>query len=862
MMRWFRALLRLFPADFRGDFGSDMQDVFSEELRDARGGRARVWWRNAVAMLRLGPRLHAEQSWQDARLAARALRRSPTFTLVAVVALAFGIGSAVTTFSIADAFLLRPLPFRDPSALVHVWSAERARGLPMLRSSLQEYRAWARHDDVFAGLAVFNYGSVELEGGAEPERVSTGSGSANLFDVLGVRPLLGRTFRAGEDAPGAAPVALVSAGFWRARFGGRADVLSSTLDISGTRYAIVGVMPDSFVFPLPTTKIWIPRVLDPSKYTADVQPFQVVGRLQPGVTRERADAILNAGAAERQRTYPALAGRTASVVPLRQALDFAHDIFSIGTLIIGLANLLLLLTACANISSLMLGRAVRRSREVAVRAALGASRFRLVRQFLVESLLLAAAGGAAGALLAWWGTGLAAGIIPDELFRTGPIAVDLRALLVAAALSILAALTFGLTPALRFARANLGEAMRQDGGTGTTSRSSLRLQSLMVQKQVALSVVLLVAMVLVTRSVGALGGVNPGFDASDVEVLQLVLPSARYSGPDAVAAFHDNVLARVQAVPGVESAATVNYLPLNHETDFAEVWLPGAVRTPDAHVPEATVLAVSPQYFDVMRIPVLQGRSFTGADQAGQPAVVIVNASLARHRWPDRSPIGARVELDDKPDQYTVVGVVADTHQSDLTTTGEEQIFLPEAQHPWDYLRIIARTSSDPRASAPALAAAVHAVDPLLPVLNASPLADVVDEYLLPQRSLRGTLLVIGAFSLWLALFGIYGIVVCHVADRTREIGVRVALGADERRIVRHVMGRGLRLAVRGAGAGLLLAAVAGFAARSLLFGVGPADAPTYLIVTGLVLFVAAAAGWLPARRAARIDPVLAIKTE
>jgi putative ABC transport system permease protein len=862
MMRWFRALLRLFPSDFRGDFGPDMQDVFSEELRDARGGRARVWWRNAVAMLRLGPRLHAEQTWQDVRHAARTLRRSPTFTVVAVVALAFGTGSAVTTFSIADAFLLRPLPFRDPSALVDVWSAERARGLPTLRSSLQEYRAWARHDDVFAGLAVFNYGSVELEGGAEPERVSSGSVSANVFDVLGVTPLLGRTFLAGEDAPGAAPVALISAGFWRARFGGRSDVLSSTLDISGTRYAIVGVMPDSFVFPLPTTKIWIPRVLDPSKYTADVQPFQIVGRLQAGLTRERADAILNAGAAELQRTYPALAGRTASVVPLRQALDFAHDIFSIGTVVVGLANLLLLLTACANISSLMLGRAVRRGREVAVRAALGASRFRLVRQFLVESLLLATVGGLGGALLAWWGTGLASRVIPGELFRTGSIAVDVRALLVAAALSLLAALAFGLAPALRFARANLGEAMRQDGGTGTTSRSSLRLQSLMVQQQVALSVVLLVAMVLVGRSVAALGGVDPGFDASGVEVLQVVLPAARYSGPPAVAAFQDDVLARVRAVPGVVSAATVNFLPLNHETDYAEVSLSGAAPPPGTRLPEATVLAVSPQYFDVMRIAVLQGRSFTTDDKAGRPPVVIVNASMARRRWPNRSPLGARVQLDDKPDQYTVVGVVANTRQVDLTTAGQEQIFVPQAQDPWAYLRVLARTSGDPRASVPALVAAVHAVDPLLPVVETRPLAEVVNDYLLPQRSLRGTLLVIGAFSLWLALFGIYGIVACYVADRTREIGVRVALGADERRIVRHVMSRGLKLATRGAGAGLLLAIGASFAARSLLFGVGPADSLTYLLVTALVIFVAAAAGWLPARRAARVDPVIAIKTD
>jgi putative ABC transport system permease protein len=861
MMRWFRVLLRLFPSDFRGDFGPEMQDVFREELHDARGGRARVWWRNAVGMLRLGPRLHAEQIWQDARYATRALRHSPTFTLAAVLALAFGIGSSVTTFSLADAFLIRPLPFRDPSALVHVWSAERERGFLELRTSLQEYRAWAQRDDVFAGLAVFNYTSVELVAG-QPERVPAAKVSANAFDVLGVPPLLGRVFRAGEDAPGAAPVALVSAGFWRARFGGRADVLSTTLDLGGTRYAIVGVMPESFVFPLPITEIWIPRTLDSSQFTPDIQPFQVVGRLRPGLTLERAGAALNAAAPELQRAFPALAGRTANVVPLRQALDFAHDIFSIGAVVLGFANLLVLLTACANISSLMLGRAVRRGREVAVRAAIGASRFRLVRQFLVESLLLAGLGGAAGALFAWWGTGVAARVIPDELFRSGRIAVDIRALSVAIGLSALSALVFGLAPALRFARVDLATAMRQDGGAGTTSRSSLRLQSLMVQAQVGLSVVLLVAMVLVGRSVAALGGVDLGFQASGVQVLQVVLPTSRYSGPEAIAAFHQAVLAQVRSVPGVESAATVNYLPLNHETDSEPFSLAGAEQPAGARLPEALVLAVSPQYFDVLGIPILQGRDFSADDRAGRPRVIVINSAMAGRRWPGRSPIGADVRIGDRPEPYTVVGVVSDTRQADMTTVGQEQIFVPQAQQPWAYLRILARTIGSPQASSSALAAAVHEVDRLLPVVENTPLSRVVEAYLLPQRSLRATLLVIGGFSLWLALFGIYGIVACYVADRTRELGVRVALGADERRIVRYVMGRGVRLAARGAVAGALLAAGAGFAARSLLFGVGPVDAPTYVIVTAIVVVVAGVAGWLPARRAARINPVTAIKAD
>ena len=864
-MRWFfRLLLRFLPADFRGDFGPEMQDVFGEELAAAGSRRheARVWRRTIGGMLRTGVRLHVEQAWQDVRYAARNLRRTPGVAAIAVTALAFGIGGPVTTFALADAFLFKPLPFAEPDRLFHIWAAEPARGHLRLRASRPEFESWAARSDLFEDAAVFNYTTVELTSGVEPERISSGHVGPNIFALLGASPLLGRPFRPEDGVSGAAPVAILSERFWRARLGARDNVLGTSIAIAGEPCTIVGVMPEAFVFPLPVTELWTPRVLDPAVHDASYRDFQVVARLRPGVTPEQAAAALDAAAPELARVHPSLEGRTVNIVPLRSALNFADDIFSVGAVVLGVANLLVLLAACANVSSLMLGRAVRRGREVAIRAAIGASRFRLVRQFLAESLVLALAGGAAGMLLAVWSLGLIGAVIPADLYRVGALSVDWRVLAVALLLACGAAITFGLTPALRFARVDLGSAMRQDGPGGTTSRSSLRLQSLMVQGQIGLSVVLLVGVVLVGRSYLALTAVDPGFNPRGVLSLTLVLPEERHAGRDAVARFHAEVRARAAAVPGVSAATTVNYLPLNHEYSTTAVRVAGVASTEGPRPPEASALWVGPDYFAVMQIPVRQGREFTTSDVLGQPRVAIISASLARRAWPDGSALGATVRLGSNDVPFTVVGVVENSRQVDLSEADRDQVFLAQAQQPQSYFRLVVRTAGDPRGILPAMTAAVHDVDPLLPVAEARSLDEVVDEALLPQRMLSLSLVSMGVFSLALALLGIYGIVMVYVADRTREMGIRLALGAGGRRIGREILSRGLRLAAIGASGGLVLSVAAGLALDGMLFGVGAGDPLTYALVVALVVGVAALAGVLPARRAVRISPLIAMRSE
>lgn len=859
--RVLRALLRLLPADVRGDLGRGIEETFADERRDARTRRRRtmLWITNAIAFARLGLPLHAEQTWQDLRYAVRALRATPVFTTVALVALAFGVGSTTATFSMADAFLLKPLPFAEPDRLVHIWASDQARGVPEARASLQEYRAWRRLDTIFEDVAVFNYTSEDLTSSAEPERIPSGRVSAGVFDLLGTRAAIGRTFVEGDDQPGAAPVVVISDRFWRQRLGGRTDVLEQRIELSGTRHQVVGVMPASFVFPLPITEIWVPRLLDPERLPATTQPFQIVARLREHVSPAVAEAAASVASQSAATAFPVLAGRSARVVPLRQALNFAHDIFAIGSLVVGMANLLVLLAACANISSLMLGRAIRRAREAALRAALGASRFRLVRQYLIESLMLGIAGGALGAVLAVWGAAIANRVVPADLYKVSAFAVDARALAVAVALSLVAALMFGLLPALRLAGGSLVGAMRQESG-GTTSRQSLRLQSSLVTTQMAVSVVLLAGTLLVSRSYLALSRVEPGFTADEVLSVQTILPRARYESAESRRQFQVQALERVRTVPGVRHAAFVNFLPLNHEASPRAFTPPGA-NADASRLPLAWELTVSEDYFSVLQIPLLEGRTFASHDRTGAAPVVVINLSMARKHWPGRSPIGTTLALDGSG-PHEVIGVVADSRQFDLAEAGREQIFLAQQQRPLAYVRLLVRGDTPPGALTPGVVAALRAVDPRLPLTEIQPLREVVDAFLLPQRSLRVLLLVLGACALGLALFGIYGILACFVAERTRELGIRLAVGANRQQIVRYVVARGVRLAARGTLIGLPVAVGAGYLMRGLVFGVSATDPVSYAAVGVLVMTIAVAASYLPARRAAGISPLVAIRSE
>jgi predicted permease len=778
---------------------------------------------------------------------------------VALAALGLGVGGAATTFSVADSFLFKPLPFAEPDRLVHLWGADPLRGYDTLRVSLQEYEAWSRLDGVFEGVAFFNYLSEELTGGPTPERVATGRVSTNVFDVLGVHPLRGRGFAPGEDQPGAEPVVLISHRFWQQRLGGSRDVLNRRIEFAGIGHRIVGVMPASFAFPLPVTDIWAPRVLDRTRLTAGVQPLQVLARLAPTVTRDRAAAAAAQAIADLGTVEPVLSGRRARVVPLREALNFAHDMFAFGAAVIGAANLLLLLTVCANLSSLMMSRAIRRGHEAALRAALGASRLRLVRQYLTEGVVLSLAGGLAGALVAAWSVGLLNQIIPADLFRAADFAVDARTWGIVFLLSAISTIAFALLPALRLARGNLASAIRQDGGAGTMSRHTLRLQAGLVVAQIALAIILIAATTLVMRSVAALAAVDPGFDADRVLTVQASLPRERYPTPDAAARFQAAVLPRVTALPAVLGAAFVNFLPLNHETQMREFTPRGWAGA--GRLPSADQLIVTPGYFAVLGIPVVDGRVFDQTDRPGTPPAVVINELMARRLWPGQSPVGSTLQFSGGSPPATIVGVVGDTLQRSVTDRSRDQIFLAQSQAPGTYLRLLVKTAGDPMAIADAVTGVVREIDPLLPLVEIRSLEQVVDEFLLPQRALRATLGALGVVALGLMIVGVYGIVITHVTERTREMGIRMAVGAAPGQIERHVIGRGLRLAAWGVALGTPLSFGVGLATRDLLFGVNAASPLMYVAVAAVVMIVAAVASLGPARRAARISPLIAIRT-
>lgn len=798
---------------------------------------------------------------QDLRYAVRLLVRNPGVTTVAVLALALGIGALAVTFSVTNAYLLRPLPFSESDRLVHVWSTNERQGWATLRVAVPDFLDWREQTRSFDDLAAFNYTADDLTGADRPEKISTGRVSANVFTLLGVAPLIGRGFEPGEDAPGQGTVAVLSHRFWQTRFQGDPAVLGRTLELSGRPYEIVGVMPPDFVFPLVTTQLWTPRELDTARYPRDLGLVQVVGRLAPGVTSEEAQAEMSAIASRLSGANPDTnADRGVNIVPLRAALNFAHEIFQMMAALLGVANLFVLLIACANVSSLLIGRALGRTREVAVRSALGASRVRLVRQFLIESLVLALAGGAVGMLLAWWGVGVTAAVIPEDLYRIGDVAIDGRALLFSLGATLGTVLLFGLLPAWRAAVQDPGQGMRESPTAVTTSRSGLRLQSALVAGEIGMAATLLVGTALMIRSYQNLQRVDPGFASAGVITMTVSLPP-QYEDAKQVAAFHQAALEQVSAVPGVIAAATVNFLPLNHETNFEEFTVPGRDVEGSARKPAATSLSVSREYFTVLGVPLRAGRVFSEADRDGTPRVVIVNETMARNYWPGADPVGARLELSDG-EPAVVVGVVGDTMHSDVTAAPGPQIYFAQAQAPWRYHRMLARTAGDPLVLTTAVSEVLWRVDSRIPLVEIRSLEQVVQDFFLPQTSISATLAVLALGALLLAVVGIYGLMSFFVSQRTHEIGIRMALGASPREVLALVLRRGLWLTLAGVGVGVAGAFGLAQGMSSLLYGIATVDPVAFAAVPAILLAVAMLSCYVPARRAATVDPLVSLRYE
>ena len=816
-----------------------------------------------------------ETAGQDLRYGLRMLRRSPGFTAAAVVTLALGIGANTAIFSVVNAVLLRPLPFPDAEQLVMVWeSSARAGGEISVRPI--NFLAWREQNQVCSQMAAFQHRGFSYSGGGAPERLQGVAVSADMFPLLGVRPLLGRTFLPAEDRPGGGRVVLVSYEFWRDRLGSDARVTGRPLRLNGETHEVIGVLPENceivrggdmprgFEFAA-RTDLWVPLAPRPDEVA---RHLHVLARLKPGVTPARAEAEISQLARRLDRPgSPAGSEESVKVTPLAEQL--VRKTRPALLALLG-AVLLVLLVACANIAHLLLARAASRRREIAVRTALGAGRRRVIRQLLTESLLLAALGSAAGLLLAAWSVKLLVAFSPADLPRMKEVTVDARVLGLTCLLSCLAGVVCGLAPALQASRPDVREAL-QDGGRGAGGGAgAARLRGLLVSAEVALSLVLLVCAALLLNSLARLQGVNPGFDPEHTLTMQLALPEPKYPAAQGMETFHRQVLERVGRLPGVAAAGVVSWLPLGgRDSDFPPIEVAG--RPPQrAGEPLAnSAVAISPDYFRAMGIPMLRGRTFTAADAGEGVGAIIINETLARRHWPAADPVGSRITVLNNALTFNVVGVVADVRHAGLEREPNARVYLPYTQIPprvralhLRAMTLVLRSAADPTALVAAVRDEVRAVDAEQPISNIKTMRQVTSDSVAPRRFTTALLAAFAAAALALAAVGLYGVVAYGVSLRRHEIGVRMALGAQRGDVLRLVLGQGLRPVVVGLVAGLLAAWAVTPLLASMLYGVGRADPATFAGVALMLALVAALAGYLAARRATRVDPAVALRQE
>ena len=804
---------------------------------------------------------------QDLRYAARVLLKQPGFAAVAVVTLALGVGANTAIFWVVNAALLRSLPFRDPERLVQVWETTRQRDFGQREASYPDFLDW-RRGEAFESAAGYAPSFFTLAGEGGPERVRGAAVTANFFDTLGVKPARGRTFLEGEDAPGGGCVLLLSQGLWQRRYGGDEHVLGQPVATDGGSCTVVGVLPAGFSFAkLGDAEMW--TTLRPSEMQARARYWhwvQVVARLKPGTGLEAARAQMQTVAARIAADDPqSHAGTGISLVPLQE--EFVGQIRPILFALLGAVGLVLLI-ACANVANLLLARSTVRGKEVAIRAALGASRWRLVRQLLTESVLLALAGGALGLVLALWGTDLLVAAIPQAQLAFMPylrhLPLDTNILLFTFGLSLLTGVVFGLAPALAASRADLQGAMRE-GGRGSGARRARGARDLLVVSEVALSLVLLVGAGLLLKSLARMLSVNPGFRTENLLTMTVTLPPARYADGARAAAFYQELLRRVSALPGVGGAAEVSNLPLSGDGGTGT---PRVLGLPESATEgaESHLRTVSANYFEVMGVPLLRGRGFDERDRAEAPPVVVVNQTFAERVFRGAEPTGQRVTFKFTANQppFEIVGVVGDEKVTSLDARTTPVIYFPVSQGPDSRMSLVARTTADPSALAAAVRGEVRALDGEVPVFGVRTMEQVISDSRATFMR-RYPAYLIGVFAcvaLVLAVVGIYGVISYAVTQRTREIAIRVALGAQGRDVLRLVVGQGLLLALAGVGFGVCGALALTRLMSGLLYGVSAADPAVYCLVSLLLVTVALAACLLPARRAAKVDPMVALRYE
>lgn len=801
---------------------------------------------------------------RDLKFSARSLLKRPALTIIATVTLAIGIGANSAIFSTINALLLKPLPFPDPEHIVAIWEKIPSRGVERNEVSLANYLDWNSRNQTFEQLGFYRWWSPNLTGSDSPEHVQGFLVTANFLDIVGVKPLLGRGFSADQNQPGKDAVAVLTYSLWQRRFGGDPNIVDKTILTNGITRTVIGVMPPEFNYPK-GAEIYAPFQITPElARSRGSHSFLGIGRLKPGVSLRGAQADLNQIAGQLEKQYPETnTGRGVVVYPV---LEDTVRMYSTALWVMMAAVGFVLLIGCANVANLMLARATGRQREIALRAALGASRLRIVRQLLTESVLLGLAGGVLGILVAYWGVDAIRTASPGDAARFAPgwnhLGINLPVLAFTLLISVLSGLLFGLAPAWQLSKPDLTSSLKEGGRQATSS--SRRLRGLLVVSEVALSLMLLVSAGLMLRSFMRLVGTDPGFNADNLLTMNLILPAAKYKDEPQRAAFYTELVRRLGAMPGVESAAAVNYLPLGGSNSSDTFLVEGLPEPPPGQEFVGRYRVCTPDYFRTMGIPVLKGRSFTEQDRSGATPVVIVNETLARKYWPGADPIGKRMRFTgpiDKSPWIQVVGVVKDVkHELNLPVT--EDYYLPHAQDPWNAMVLVAKTKVDPLALAAVAREEVRAMDKDQPVFDVRTMREVRALSLALYSFSSIMLTVFGGVALLLAAIGIYGVMFYAVTQRTQEIGIRMALGARARDVVRLVLRNGMGLALIGVAVGLAGAFGLTRLLRSLLVGVEPTDAITFSVVTAILLLIALVACYIPARRATKVDPLVALRYE
>lgn len=822
-------------------------------------------WRRTSAFwdaLWLQPRRIEDEMFQDLRFGVRMLGKNPGFAVVAILTLALGIGANTAIFSVVNALLLRPLPYPDAERLV--WVEEVSRKTNESQAAWgAHFLAWQAQSQTLAGITAIDGGTRTLTGAGEPERVEVGQVSAGCLSVFGVQPLPGgRNFSATEDAPGGARVALLSHGLWQQRFGSRPEIVGRSVTLNDADFTVIGVLPADFRF-FYRFDVWVPLALDPQQQLAGERRYYgtTVARLKPGVSLEQAQVEMDAVQQRYELTRPNERARIecqTRLVPLQEHFLGARRRPLL--VLLGAVGLVLLI-ACANVANLLLARAVTRRKELAVRAALGASRLRLVRQLLTECLLLAGAGGTAGLLLAYWLAGLLGSLNSTatfgELGRLAAITIDPRVFGFALLISCLTGLLFGLLPALQLSRPDLNGSLKEGGRGGSFHGSGLR-NALMVS-EVALALVLLIGAGLLIRSFVNLLNVDPGYRAENLLTARLALPP-RYPDNTRHVQFYEQVLQRLAALPGVTAVGATSHLPLTGYNMGSTLRVEGRTPPPGEREPGAPVARVNPDYFRTMGIALRSGRFFTDGDTDGAPTVALLSETLARKLFPNEEPLGKRLAVGGL--NTTIIGVVNDIRYTGLDGEVEQAVYLSYRQLPRAGMALVIRGTVEPASLAPALRNAIHEIDPALPLYDVLPMNERLSNSVAARRF---NLLLLGGFAalaLVLAGVGVYGVIAYVVTGRTHEVGIRLALGAQRGDVLRLFIKQGMTQVLFGVALGLLGAFALTRVMTSLLFGVNANDPLTFAGVALLLSLIALLACYLPARRAANVDPLTALRHE